>query len=972
MVTQYISMYLSIVRKIASFPIAKQFVVLLVFFFCTLFSFLSNTAFAQVGSESSVTLPNREDSRVILTPEEQNWLKAHPNIVLAYLDAAPEVIANPDGSYSGMLVDFLAELNRRLGTQIGLKIDTIPAILEQAKTKKVDGILEMLPEYADKLGLLKTATYLSAYPAIFGRHDVSYNEPYDCIGKKVAITDKTLFAEKIAEEYCGQATIVKVSLPLEGLRLVSQGDVDFFIGGGWNSYLIAKYQMFDIASKRTFFDLKSRFGMAIRPDWPELVSILNKGITSFTENEIDAIVAKWVHAPPQREFIVPTPEEKAWLSENQNVRVRATDWPPYMIINENMPPQGITVEYLKLIEERTGINFEYEVTKQSFAEFLKSMKEDQGPDMTAIIAPSPEREEYLSFSTPYIIASYVILARDQDEIFFDINDLAGKTVAVTKGHVMQQFLKKDFPEIELLLFDNDEQALLALSTGSSDAYIGDLTVSAHIIQKRGLSNLRVVASTPYDDQILSMGNRKDWPELTSILNKALASITEEEKTAIQNKFIAVKYEQGLDREKVMQWILILVLIATTILLLFVFWNRQLRRKVDVRTADLEAEIVERKQVVAALLNSEEKFRGLVEQSPLSIQILNLDGQIVQVNKAWHELWGISDEDLPEVLREYNMLEDQQAKDLGVLPLIKKAFNGENVTLPVIEYDASTTAGNLGLEHIEANKRWLQGRLYPIRNSQGEMVNVANIEEDITARKLAEKKILDHRQRLKSMAFQLIIAEEKERSRIAADLHDHIGQTLAFNRIQVAKAKKYASEEKLADALDEISRSLKKTIQDTKSMVFELSSPLLDELGLLSAIRHWLEENVTRKHGIEFELIGDKVRYPLSKVLKSLLFRNVRELLTNVIRHAQASKVIVSLVESETELKVVVSDDGAGFDIRELKEKEGGRKKFGLFSIREQMEDMGGSIEIISNPGNGCRTILSITLEPNNEQATEEL
>ena len=965
-------MYLSIVRIIASFPIAKQFVVLLVFFSCTLFCFLSNPAFAQIGSESSVTLHNPEDNRVVLTPEEQTWLKAHPNIVLAYLDAEPEVIANPDGSYSGMLVDFLAELNRRLGTQIGLEIDTIPAILEQAKTKKVDGILEMLPEYADKLGLLKTATYLSAYPAIFGRHDVSYNDPYDCIGKKVAITDKTLFAEKIAEEYCGQATIVKVSLPLEGLRLVSQGDVDFFIGGGWSSYLIAKYQMFDIASRHTFFDLKSRFGMAIRPDWPELVSILNKGITSFTENEVDAIVAKWVHAPPQREFIVPTPEEKAWLSENQTVRVRVTDLPPYMIIKENMPPQGITVEYLKLIEERTGINFEYEVTKQSFAEFLKSMKEGQGLDMTAIIAPTPERKEYLSFSTPYIIASYVILARDQDEIFLDINDLAGKTVAFTKGHVMQQFLEKNFPEIELLLFDNDEQALLALSTGSTEAYIGNLTVSAHIIQKLGLSNIRVVASTPYGDLILSMGNRKDWPELTSILNKALASITEEEKTAIQNKFIALKYEQGLDRAKVIQWILILVLTATAILLLFVFWNWQLRRKVGVRTADLEAEIVERKQVVAALLDSEEKFRGLVEQSPLSIQILNLDGQILQVNKAWQELWGVSDEDLPEVLKAYNVLEDEEARKLGLTPLIKKAFKGEMVTMPVIEYDASTTMKNLELEHVEANKRWVQVRLYPIRNSGGEVLHVIDIEEDITVRKLAEKKILDHQQRLKSLAFQLIIAEEKERSRVAADLHDHIGQTLAFTRIQVAKAKKYASEEKLADALDEISQSLKKTIQETKDMVFDLGSPLLNELGLLSAIRHWLEENVTRKHGIEFELVGEKVRSPLSKVLRSLLFRNVRELLTNVIRHAQASKVIVSLVEYETELKIVVSDDGAGFDIHELIEKKDGRKKFGLFSIKEQMEDMGGSIEIVSKPGNGCRAILSIPLDPDNEQATEEI
>ncbi len=184
-------MYLSIVRKIASFPIVKQFAVLLVFLTCSLFSFPSNPVFAQAGPESSVTLPNLEDSRVVLTPEEQAWLSAHPNIVLGYTDAfEPEVIVNPDGSHSGILVDFLDEMNRRLGTRITLQIDSIPGILQKAKNKEVDGILEMLPEYADKLGLLKSIGYLRAYPAVFARKNVSFAGPDDFAGKKIMIIDK--------------------------------------------------------------------------------------------------------------------------------------------------------------------------------------------------------------------------------------------------------------------------------------------------------------------------------------------------------------------------------------------------------------------------------------------------------------------------------------------------------------------------------------------------------------------------------------------------------------------------------------------------------------------------------------------------------------------------------------------------------------------------------------------------------------
>jgi ABC-type amino acid transport substrate-binding protein len=134
---------------------------------------------------------------------------------------------------------------------VGLEIDTIPGILEKTKTKKVDGILEMHPEYAGKLGLLKTAAYLTSYPAVFGSRSVSFRGPSDFAGKTVAISDKIYFSEKIARQYAGQATILKVSNALEGLRRISQGDADFFITTSFSSYLFEKYQLFDFATKYT-------------------------------------------------------------------------------------------------------------------------------------------------------------------------------------------------------------------------------------------------------------------------------------------------------------------------------------------------------------------------------------------------------------------------------------------------------------------------------------------------------------------------------------------------------------------------------------------------------------------------------------------------------------------------------------------------------------------------------------------------
>jgi signal transduction histidine kinase len=265
--------------------------------------------------------------------------------------------------------------------------------------------------------------------------------------------------------------------------------------------------------------------------------------------------------------------ERAWLDQKHTVRVRIADWPPYQIVKDDQPPQGIVIEYLKLIGERTGIKFKYEVTDIPFAEFLESMKQSRGPDMTAVIVPTARREQYLSFSGTYITSPYVIFTQEQDNPILDISGLTGKTLAVPRGFFVQEQLDKDYPEIRQALYDSDEKALQAVATGQADAYIGNLTVASHIIHGRGFSHLRVVAASPFGEQALSMGNRKDWPELTSIINKALASITEEEKTGIRNKYTAIKYEQGIDKAEVSKWILIFGVSTISIILVFVFWNR---------------------------------------------------------------------------------------------------------------------------------------------------------------------------------------------------------------------------------------------------------------------------------------------------------------------------------------------------------------------------------------------------------------
>ena len=244
-----------------------------------------------------------------------------------------------------------------------------------------------------------------------------------------------------------------------------------------------------------------------------------------------------------------------------------------------------------------------------------------------------------------------------------------------------------------------------------------------------------------------------------------------------------------------------------------------------------------------------------------------------------------------------------------------------------------------------------------------------LESEIEERKQKEQQLEEYQQRLKDLASQLTITEEKERRHIAADLHDLIGHSLALARMQLNGILEAQSELERNMLVKDISHILLKSLQDTRSLIFELSSPSLNEIGLGAAVSEWLEEHVGKRHGLKTEFIDEidkKLRKTLDDNVRAVLFRNVRELLTNVIKHAKAEKVSVHLKAGDGMVSVIVEDDGIGFDPQAptpLGEKKGG---YGLFSIRERMADLRGTFDIQSEPGKGCRAVLTVPVGTNKE------
>lgn len=321
--------------------------------------------------------------------------------------------------------------------------------------------------------------------------------------------------------------------------MVFEGKVDLAFGLSIHSYYISKYGLLGVKPVFTLLERPSKVGMAVRTDWPELVSILNKTIIALQQDELPRIMKKWFVAWPEglkAPSIYMTPEEKAWIETRPTIKVRLSKFPPY-ILSDQGKPAGFTVELLERIADLTGLDLKF-IPGVSWPEGLEEIKRQDGKvDLIPNVMNTPERREYMLFSGSYIEHPYVIYTRRDNLTIRGIDDLNGKTVAIEERVALVKMLRRAYPDIRLMKIKGyAPKALRAVSSGDADAYIGIMPVTNYHIGKLGLIHLKSVATAPVPFNTLSMGVRKEWPELVSILNKGLDTITSMERLSMLRKW----------------------------------------------------------------------------------------------------------------------------------------------------------------------------------------------------------------------------------------------------------------------------------------------------------------------------------------------------------------------------------------------------------------------------------------------------
>lgn len=232
--------------------------------------------------------------------------------------------------------------------------------------------------------------------------------------------------------------------------------------------------------------------------------------------------------------------------------------------------------------------------------------------------------------------------------------------------------------------------------------------------------------------------------------------------------------------------------------------------------------------------------------------------------------------------------------------------------------------------------------------------VIAIAQDVTDRKRLDREALLRAGRLGAMATEIVVSEERLRRALAADLHSGLGQDIALTKLKLSTLRD-AIDEELRPPLTGIERLVDQAERSLRSITYRISPPSLHDLGLLDAL-HWLAEDLEARFGVEI-LVTDEGSPPVEdEVARVLLFRAARELLINAATHAHVRTMTVRLGRIAGRVLVTVEDQGCGFDAED-REAHG----YGLFGIREQLRSVGGTIQLVSKPGEGTSVTLSVAV-----------
>ncbi|MCU0599570.1 MAG: PAS domain-containing sensor histidine kinase [Desulfobacterales bacterium] len=365
-------------------------------------------------------------------------------------------------------------------------------------------------------------------------------------------------------------------------------------------------------------------------------------------------------------------------------------------------------------------------------------------------------------------------------------------------------------------------------------------------------------------------------------------------------------------------------------------------------SEIDSLLEERTAAEFVLRESEKKYRLLVEHAKAGICEYDYIAQkITSANNALLDITGYSKDELL-VMNLSDILTDKGKENF--YERLSLHYSGKPVT-PDFIYQIITKKGDVKWVLSNAHVTYFDNR--PQKASI--------VLTDITVLKTIESQLMEYQHKLKKLSVQLSISEEEQRKSLASQLHDNISQELFVAQLQLESFEKSLNDDDQRAEISKIKKHVIQLIKETRSLIFDLSPPMLYDSGLSDAL-----DTLARMTEAKFSLnvftnFSDN-SYHINDDIKFIIYRNIKELIHNIIKHGKAKNIFINVKNSQNSLKVIVKDDGVGFDPASHNNGTNTHVGFGLFDIREKISHLGGKINIDSAPGHGTSIYMEVPLE----------
>ncbi|WP_161461511.1 transporter substrate-binding domain-containing protein [Pseudomonas syringae] len=927
---------------------------------------------AQAGSDAAdhYTLLGRSSPAhmdVKLDSSQWQWVRAQRELILGTSspDYPPFDITISGTDYEGITADYAGIISDALDLPVRVqRFDSREAAIKALIAGQVDLLGTANGFEAVERDIKLSQPYSVDQPVLVTR--VGDTRPLNegLRGMRLSMVYHYLPLADVATTYPG-ALIKTYPSFQNAINAVAFNQADVFLGDTISTqYIINKGYLNNVQMSSFGKHEANGFSFAVSNQNTQLLGVINQTLKAIPVDERIDISRRWSTGSDlilTDQKLQLTQREERWIAQHPVVRVVVNEaYAPLTFFDAKGNFRGITADLLELVRLRTGLKFDVK-RSPSLTDMQNQVSEGQA-DMIGALVSSDVREDRLSFSRPYIDNSFVLVTRKDKGSPSYLEQMDGKRLAITQGSPMLDWLRRRYPRVVPLEIDNPFQALDMLAVGRTEGAVvsllsADYFLSSGIFEER----LQMTATVGEDPALISMATSRNALELSSILDKALASIAPQDLAAINNRWRA--YTPSSASWHDYQRLIYQIVIGAGLLLLgLLAWNAWMRRQIRQREA------AER-----ALSDQYEFMRALVDGTPHPIYVRDRDSLLQMCNDSYLRAFSAQREDII----------GKSAAE-GVLG---NAFEAREYAADYQRVMASNTALILDRPlHIGDRQLTIYHWILPFRDSLGEVQGIIGGWIDISDR----RQLIEDLQSAKEQAD----AASRAKSTFLATMSHEIRTPMNAVIGMLELALKRADQGELDRSAIEVAYSSANDLLDLIGDILDIARIESGRLALnpeRANLRQLIEsvlrvfDGLARQKDLDLVLELDS-RINTDVLIDPLRFKQIlSNLVSNAIKFTPMGRIKIALQAVDNpdpqllHLHITVQDSGIGISVEDQKrlfepfaqaDNTGQMARtgagLGLVICRSLCMMMGGSLSLDSEPDNGTRismNLLLTTLEP---------